>query len=68
MCWAETSVEPSKMVGPEVLTFRKGDEIFAMPGIDRGSEAEFAIVKENEAAKKPQRLDHTSAAAIPLAG
>jgi len=48
--------------------WRPGDEVYAMLGIDRGSYAEHVIVKAQEAARKPTSLDHTAAAAVPLAG
>ena len=45
-----------------------GDAIFAMLGIDRGGYAEYAIVKDIEAAPKPRSLDLVAAASVPLAG
>jgi NADPH:quinone reductase-like Zn-dependent oxidoreductase len=36
-------------------------------GIDRGSYAQYVVVKPNEAARKPARLSHIEAAAVPLA-
>jgi len=54
--------------GPGMTDWRPGDEVYAMLGIDRGSYAEHVIVKAEEAARKPTSLDHTSAAAVPLAG
>jgi NADPH:quinone reductase-like Zn-dependent oxidoreductase len=54
--------------GTGVDAFRKGDTIYAsLGGIDRGSHAEYVIVKPNEAASKPARLSYTEAAAVPLA-
>src|SRR5215813_7490027 len=47
---------------------QKGDEIYAMLGIDRGAYAEHVIVKANEAAPKPRSIDHLAAAGVPLAG
>jgi NADPH:quinone reductase-like Zn-dependent oxidoreductase len=46
---------------------KRGDEIYAMLGPDRGAFAEYAIVKMAEAAPKPMRLSHVEAAAVPLA-
>ncbi|WP_246166963.1 NADP-dependent oxidoreductase [Oryzomonas japonica] len=56
-------------VGPEVVRFKAGDEVFSRPDIARdGAYAEFIVIRENEAAFKPQSIDHLHAAAIPLAG
>ncbi|KAA0895482.1 NADP-dependent oxidoreductase [Oryzomonas rubra] len=56
-------------VGPEVVRFKVGDEVFSRPDIARdGAYAEFIVIRENEAAFKPQSIDHLHAAAIPLAG
>jgi NADPH:quinone reductase-like Zn-dependent oxidoreductase len=53
--------------GEGLKTFRKGDAVFAMLDLRRGGGyAEYAIVKESEAALKPKRLTHEQAAAIPL--
>jgi NADPH:quinone reductase-like Zn-dependent oxidoreductase len=54
--------------GPEATGHRKGDEIYAMLGIDRGGYAEHVVVKVNEAAPKPTSIDYLAAAAVPLAG
>src|SRR5499427_5809458 len=54
--------------GPETTGHQKGDEIYAMLGIDRGAYAEHVIVKVNEAAPKPTSIDHLVAAGVPLAG
>jgi NADPH:quinone reductase-like Zn-dependent oxidoreductase len=55
--------------GTGVDAFRLGDAVYAMLGsIDRGSYAEYVVVKPNEAAAKPARLSHVEAAAVPLAG
>jgi NADPH:quinone reductase-like Zn-dependent oxidoreductase len=54
--------------GAGVSSFHPGDAIFAMLGFDRGSFAEYALVKESEAARAPRRLDLVTAAAVPLAG
>lgn len=54
-------------VGPGVKSFRKGDTVFAMLDLRRGGGyAEYVIVKESEAARKPKRLSHVEAAAVPL--
>src|SRR5215813_1717541 len=54
--------------GTETNGHQKGDEIYAMRGIDRGAYAEHVIVKTNEAAPKPRSIDHLAVAAAPLAG
>jgi NADPH:quinone reductase-like Zn-dependent oxidoreductase len=54
--------------GPNVAAFAEGDALFAFLGVDRGGYAEYVIVKENEASRKPNTLDPISAAAVPLAG
>jgi NADPH:quinone reductase-like Zn-dependent oxidoreductase len=54
--------------GTETNGHQKGDEIYAMLGIDRGAYAEDVIVKANEAAPKPRSIDHLAAAGVPLAG
>jgi NADPH:quinone reductase-like Zn-dependent oxidoreductase len=54
-------------VGEGVTSFRKGDAVMAMLDLRRGGGyAEYAIVKESEAAKKPKQWSHQEAAAIPL--
>jgi len=54
--------------GTETTGHQKGDEIYAMLGVDRGAYAEHVIVKANEAAQKPRSIDHLAAAGVPLAG
>jgi len=54
-------------VGAKVRKFRRGDAIYAMLGRDIGGYAEYALVTEDEAARKPERLDFQQAAAVPLA-
>jgi len=54
--------------GTETTGHQKGDEIYAMLGIDRGTYAEHVIVKANERAPKPRSIDHLAAAGVPLAG
>jgi NADPH:quinone reductase-like Zn-dependent oxidoreductase len=54
-------------VGEGVSKFKKGDEIFACQSLARaGSYAEFTIVREDEAALKPEKLSHAEAAGVPL--
>ncbi len=54
-------------VGPETDGFTVGMPIFAYIGIDRGAYADHAIVRVDEAVAKPRAIDHTEAAAVPLA-
>jgi NADPH:quinone reductase-like Zn-dependent oxidoreductase len=54
-------------VGPDVGTYLPGDSIYAMLAPDRGTFAEYAIVKAWEAAPQPARLNYAEAAAVPLA-
>jgi NADPH:quinone reductase-like Zn-dependent oxidoreductase len=54
-------------VGAGVTRFEPGDEIYAMLDLRRGGAyAEFAIVKDGEAAAKPARASHSEAASMPL--
>jgi NADPH:quinone reductase-like Zn-dependent oxidoreductase len=54
--------------GPEVMKFKKGDEVYSRPDITRnGAYAEYIVVKATEVALKPRSIDHVHAAAIPLA-
>jgi NADPH:quinone reductase-like Zn-dependent oxidoreductase len=54
--------------GTETTGHQKGDEVYAMLGIDRGVYAEHVIVKANAAARKPRSIGHLAAAGVPLAG
>jgi NADPH:quinone reductase-like Zn-dependent oxidoreductase len=54
-------------VGSKIGKFKKGVAIYAMLGSDIGGYAEYALVTEDEAAKKPAQLDFVQAAAVPLA-
>jgi NADPH:quinone reductase-like Zn-dependent oxidoreductase len=54
--------------GPGATRWKPGDELFSRPDIARdGAYAEFLVVRESEAARKPRSLDHLLAAAVPLA-
>lgn len=58
-------------VGPGVARFREGDEVFYTPeifGNPHGTYAEYGVVPAAIVARKPERLSHAEAAAIPLAG
>jgi zinc-binding alcohol dehydrogenase family protein len=53
--------------GPEVTTFRPGDEVFYAGSIDRpGTNAELHAVDARIVARKPGTLDFAEAAALPL--
>lgn len=52
-------------VGSGVTQFKQGDEVYAKTNRD-GTYAEYAILKETEAALKPESVDHVQAAAIPV--
>lgn len=59
-------------VGPAVTLFKPGDEVYGFKDgyvakTYRGTYAEYAVVPEKSLAKKPARLSHEEAAAIPLA-
>lgn len=54
-------------VGEKVSRFKVGDEVFARLEKSRiGSWAEFAAVRESDAAIKPNNLSHMAAASLPL--
>jgi alcohol dehydrogenase len=56
-------------VGPGVTRFKVGDPIYSRLDKDRiGAFAEYALVRESAAAKKPARLDYVEAASLPLVG
>ena len=55
-------------VGANVTKFKPGDAVFAFLDLRRGGGyAEYAIVKESEAAMKPAKASHVEAAGVPLA-
>jgi len=54
-------------VGAEVEQFKKGDEVYASPALNRdGSNADFVLVDERTAGPKPTTVGHLEAAALPL--
>jgi NADPH:quinone reductase-like Zn-dependent oxidoreductase len=53
--------------GASVAEAKPGDHVYALLGQDRGSYAEYALLKRGEYASKPEHLDTTAAAAVPLA-
>jgi NADPH:quinone reductase-like Zn-dependent oxidoreductase len=53
--------------GPRVTSFKPGDAVYAKPSQDRiGAFAEYLAVNEADVAPKPERLDMTEAASLPL--
>ncbi|WP_414475611.1 NADP-dependent oxidoreductase [Microvirga sp. M2] len=57
-----------ELLGTRAHTLKAGDPIFAFIGVDRGTYAEYVVVKAMEMAAKPATIDHVQAAAVPLAG
>ena len=56
-------------IGPGVTKFTLGDAVYARLDNDRiGAFAEYAVVRESAAARKPAGLDYTQAASLPLVG
>lgn len=56
-------------IGPGVTRFMVGDAVYSRLDNDRiGAFAEYALVRESAAARKPARLDYTQAASLPLVG
>lgn len=56
-------------IGPGVTRFELGDAVYSRLDNDRiGAFAEYAVVRESAAAKKPPSLDYVQAAALPLVG
>jgi NADPH:quinone reductase-like Zn-dependent oxidoreductase len=54
--------------GAQAREVKPGDGVFGMPTPDRGTYAEYVVLKAAEYARKPQKADHVQAAAVPLAG
>ena len=55
-------------VGGKVTKFKAGDPVFACVSLDNsGGYAEYALVKEQEAAPMPKSLTYVEAAALPIA-
>ncbi|AKT38086.1 NADP-dependent oxidoreductase [Chondromyces crocatus] len=53
-------------VGPKVTAFKPGDAIYTYMGRERGgAHAEYAIVPERQASRKPSTLSFRDAAAVP---
>lgn len=54
-------------IGPD-STFGVGEAVYVFLGIERGTNAQYVVVKDSEAALKPTSVDFAVAAAVPLAG
>src|SRR6266436_6049804 len=60
------AVEDEK-IGSKVTKFKAGDPVFAYVSLDNsGGYAQYALVKEGEAALKPKSLTYVEAAAVPI--
>lgn len=56
-------------IGPGVTRFAPGDAVYTRLDNDHiGAFAEYALVRESTAAKKPASLDYVQAASLPLVG
>jgi NADPH:quinone reductase-like Zn-dependent oxidoreductase len=56
-------------IGPAVTRFKAGDAIYSRLDTGRiGAFADYALVSQSAAAKKPARLDYVRAASLPLVG
>jgi alcohol dehydrogenase len=56
-------------IGPGITRFKPGDAVYSRLDHDRiGAFAEYALVRESAAARKPARLDYMQAASLPLVG
>jgi len=54
-------------IGSKVTKFKAGDPVFAYVSLDNsGGYAQYALVKEGEAAPKPKALTYVEAAAVPI--
>jgi NADPH:quinone reductase-like Zn-dependent oxidoreductase len=57
-------------IEPGVTRFRPGDEVYGLPFFPRAASAyaEYVVAPSRQLARKPARLSHAEAAALPLAG
>jgi NADPH:quinone reductase-like Zn-dependent oxidoreductase len=54
-------------IGSKVTKFKAGDPVFAYVSLDNsGGYAQYALVKEGDAAPKPKSLTYVEAAAVPI--
>lgn len=57
-----------RAIGAQVTKFRPGDAVYASPPLFKpGAHAEYVVVDERVAARKPSCRSHAEAAAVPLA-
>jgi NADPH:quinone reductase-like Zn-dependent oxidoreductase len=54
--------------GRQVTDLQPGDEVYAMLDRGHGGFAEYVALDSNLCVRKPAKLDHAAAAAVPLAG
>jgi NADPH:quinone reductase-like Zn-dependent oxidoreductase len=54
-------------VGSAVSDFHVGDAVFGSVSLDKGTHAEYVVVRRSEVARKPASVDYDTAAAVPLA-
>jgi NADPH:quinone reductase-like Zn-dependent oxidoreductase len=57
-----------EICGAQATTYKSGDEVFGMVGVVGGGYAEKVVVDQRAITRKPREIDHSHAAAIPLAG
>jgi NADPH:quinone reductase-like Zn-dependent oxidoreductase len=55
-------------VGNEIKKYRPGDAVFGQVTDESGSYAEYTLTMESYIARKPDGLDHSRTAALPVAG
>ena len=53
--------------GRDVPQFNSGDEVYALLDRDQGGYAEYVVAKADNVVRKPEKIDHLHAAAVPLA-
>src|SRR6185369_5478556 len=54
-------------IGSRITKFKVGDPVFAYVSLDNsGGYAQYALVREREAAPKPKALTYVEAAAVPI--
>jgi NADPH:quinone reductase-like Zn-dependent oxidoreductase len=56
-------------IGANVKNFKVGDDVIAWPDpLRNGTYAEYVAIKSSNAARKPETIDHVTAATVPVAG